>query len=286
MHPRVTPARLRFACAQARLPTWQPTFYEAQNVSEELKDCVRLATAAQREGCGNLVWLSYDLAGPLLEERIRAGEPVAPARQPSNGTTLLALSKEGAQFIRHHMATEMGVGHWDLCLKEALRRIPPNWQDRMGACDVLPPIGHYAAHQSGCDPRLGVRRTSWGSRWVQEGTRRDPSDPLSVHRKLMKFSPNDGKKSSPTELRVVQLPEEADDLIWLTYRAPRASATAAAAAVEPVAAAAAATEAAGAAAAAAAEEEQGPTLRQRRRGRTVARLYDFRNFVEDRDQAP
>ena len=62
--------------------------------------------------------------------------------------------------------------HFDIVL---LHRLIEGWQnpDQLGACYVVPPIGSFMEHVTGCSmDRPGRIPGHWGASWQQDGTRK------------------------------------------------------------------------------------------------------------------
>ena len=95
------------------------------------------------------------------------------------------------------------------------------WQaeDQLGACYVVPPIGSFIPHTTGCSmDRQGQRIAGlFGMDYCQEGTRCRAGG--QQHRRLAEF----GSAKEPTWLtEAIRLPEELHELRWLTERPPPA----------------------------------------------------------------
>ena len=133
---------------QRSCPTTEP--------SQELRDLVRVCTAAHRVGRGNFVWLAWEGAKTSRS-------------MPSHGTTLVAFTRCFAAAFLDHLQHTKTVHHLDLMLLEWLKHEHNQVQHR--ACFLYPACGSYLAHQSGCEAGLGVRDSSWGSTWIGEGFR-------------------------------------------------------------------------------------------------------------------
>ena len=107
--------------------------------------------------------------------------------------------------------------HFDIVLK---RKLIEGWQDedQLGACYVVPPVGSFIPHITGCSmDRKGQRiQGMFGLDWCQEGTRKRHEG--QVHRKLYKWT----KKAGEQIGREVQLPEDLPDLTWRTSLPPSA----------------------------------------------------------------
>lgn len=125
--------------------------------SQELRDLVRLATAAHRCGRGNIIWLGY-------EARNSAGLRT----MPSYGSSLIAVTAAGARAFGRHLET-VPPDHLDIILRAWLTT--GDTQVSVGASFVYPSAGSYESHASGCDPGIGVRTTKWSAAWIGQGFR-------------------------------------------------------------------------------------------------------------------
>ena len=106
--------------------------------------------------------------------------------------------------------------HFDLVL---LRLLIEGWQDpeQLGACYVVPPIGSFIEHVTGCSmDRPGRIPGHWGCKWQQDGTRKLKEG--DKDRWLAGFTP----KGEPIWLgtREVILPQDHAQLRWLTAPYP------------------------------------------------------------------
>ena len=93
------------------------------------------------------------------------------------------------------------------------------WQDpeQLGACYVVPPIGSFIEHATGCSmDRPGRIPGHWGCKWQQDGTRKRRPD--EKDRWMAGFTP----KGEPVWLGQgpVRLPAERAKLRWLTEPYP------------------------------------------------------------------
>ena len=92
------------------------------------------------------------------------------------------------------------------------------WQfsENLGACYVVPPIGSFLEHQTGCSVGRGRIAGLWGVEGVQEGTR--VTQPATqVPRRLATF----GWKKEPDYLSApFHLPSQLPGLRWLTEPPP------------------------------------------------------------------
>jgi hypothetical protein len=241
------------------MPTRKPTAEEMSQVKQEVKDLVYMCTIAHRAGRGGITWLSWIPAAP--------GRKPARSQSIKSGSTLIGITAAAARRLQD-MISNMPPRHFDLLLLDLLK---DNQQDLRGSY-VVPPVGHYCQHTSGCDLSLGIRETSWDASWCQGGTR--PQGPHEQPRWICGFT----KKGPPVWLARVPLPSATEqDLCWKTLRP---TATPGPAPQEAhggeLLARADVTTAAG----------QAPsTKRQRRERRTNVLAYSFRVFVDDPAEA-
>ena len=143
--------------------------------SQILSDCVRYATAANRRGLGNLIWCGWMPTDPSISLT-----PKKPNRL-GMGTQFLMLTRLGAKVLLDAMHTDVSSefhlhrGHWDQSLRKWLYK----HHNLLQSSFLLPPMGGYYEHPSGCDLRLSAGRpTPWDAPWCCPGTRRedDPQD--------------------------------------------------------------------------------------------------------------
>ena len=168
-------------------------------VSQYLEDCVKMVTAAHREGLGNLVWLSY-------EARNSKGQ----RNRVCHGSTLVAVSAEGAKKLADIVPDAAVFGrdaHFDVLLIKYLNK----HGNAFGASYVHPSVGHYQAHLSQSSEREGWRDSKWQNTWVQEGTR--PSHTFAGRTRWLLAWVDKGNDWK----RPIALPERGgEDLRWLT----------------------------------------------------------------------
>ena len=191
-----------------------------RNVSQELTDLVRLATAASRLSVGHLVWASW----------VQGGK-----NKPGHGSTLLLLDGEGACDLLARLPTaepesarelqkvvrelkpvseaqKMVLDHFDL---ELLRVLRNDSGPKMEACYLHPPMGGYAVHPSGCDPTFdnaAGRPAQWDQAWSCPGTRR-AEDPQNREKWLCGFRPGKPVKW----IAQIHLDTEDRELHWRSY---------------------------------------------------------------------
>ncbi len=127
-------------------------------------DTVRLCNLAHREKAGDLIWLSWC---PGSTRRSCIG----------HGAMLLGLTCWGAMdlnaAIRHD---QLAKGHWDVSLKHWLMAEETR-QAEVNFSYLLPPLGNYSEHASGCDDQFAsaaapVRPANWKEVWCCPGSRK------------------------------------------------------------------------------------------------------------------
>ena len=142
-----------------------PTAGPNWGLSQEVADCIRIATFAHRQKVGNIIWCTYNIQG-------------WPKWAPTNGSALLMFSKQGAREILRNLNEPAGIkkGDIDLVMKSWLKRMGNEYMNEIGFSIVTPPIGHFFSHASDCDPKnFGsegkIRHATWDAPWVAPGTR-------------------------------------------------------------------------------------------------------------------
>lgn len=161
---------------------------------------------------GNIIWASWQPAG--------AGVKPPRVHSISSGTMLVMLTPQGARNLKHavtniavpavhEMARRTGEdvlarGHFDAALNNLLQE--SGRAVDFGACYIVPPVGNYSTHQSGCNPTLSTgagRPGCWGERWCCPGTRKE-DDPQRRDKWLASFT----KKAQPEWLTKVNVSED------------------------------------------------------------------------------
>ena len=150
--------------------------------SEELCDLVRIANCAHRKGKGDLIWYSW------------VGAKHDPT-MPSHGSTLVGVTPEGAYKLMVAMEKVKKPGHFDIWLRDQCCHEGENLQ----ASFVLPSIGGYDEHISGCDPTNtgvegGWRPGLWDDYWALEGVRIVKRDLPHKTRNVCDFVPPKAKR--------------------------------------------------------------------------------------------
>ena len=163
-----------------------------------------------------------------LEARIRARACVLGRRSPCRRSVFVSGGARDLLRFRCSLACRPPAPplvpcaqpvkdyHFDLVL---LRLLIEGWQDpeQLGACYVVPPIGSFIEHVTGCSmDRPGRIPGHWGCKWQQDGTRKNKED--DKDRWLAGFTP----KGEPIWLgtRAVRLPQDHAQLRWLTAPYP------------------------------------------------------------------
>jgi hypothetical protein len=161
---------------------------------------VRICTAAARCDHGDFVWLSWN------GRRDRK-------RQPSYGSTLLAVTKRFARVLKAHLE-RVPPDDFDIILACWLRE--ENMADQLRACFTFPSIGAYKTHESGCDPHAGPdgqRRAVWSENYYSKGGTRDARGIT-----LGTFV----QKGNPPQLQGGRaIPLDSPQLRWFTQEPPR-----------------------------------------------------------------
>ena len=163
--------------------------------SQELRDLVRVCTAAHRIGRGNFVWLCWE------------GNRTNSRSMPSHGTTLVAFTAAFARAFAEFLQSA-SPGNLDLILLARLKS--EKVQEEVRACFVYPSCGSYDAHWSGCEPSIGVRESSWSVSWVGEGFRSK-----NIPRYLGAWQKKGGARWLTPALDL-----DSPSLVWRTERPP------------------------------------------------------------------
>lgn len=181
--------------------------------SPMLFDLVFFCNAASYHGVGELIWLSWD--------NDRWGRKST----PGNGSTAIALTKDGAANLHGYLILSDQPGHIDRRLTEALfTREHDDYECvrllRESASYAWYSFGGYHSHQSGCDRKVGFRKARWGPP-IQPYTRRLPERPAGdcrYHRWLCRCAPQGTAK----ENRIAEIdPSSCERMgMWYTYFEP------------------------------------------------------------------
>lgn len=171
----------------------------------EACDLVRICNEAARCGRGDIVWLSW-MAANAGQKNVRRKQSIG------LGTAAVAVTVRGAARIME--AIHLGRipnNHWDMVLKGWLLTA----QVDAGASYIVPPIGGFAAHESGCTlPQRGTpffRRSIWGEQWACWGTR--PSQDTRNRDKWVCGLTASGPPTFITKVNVTTSPEHD----WRTF---------------------------------------------------------------------
>ena len=181
-----------------------PTAKDSASKSEHgsvVGDLVSVVTKAARLHHGDLVWMTWQPG---------QGEVKKGSTKIRSGAMLISLSMNGAKALSSAIESGMmPVDHWDQVLLRYLYEKAPNF-----ASYVLPPIGNYCEHVSGCEPEFSEspRPTCWDTKWVCPGTRRS-EDPQKRDKWLVVMA----KKGQGTWLSKFDLEKDYDALEWKTF---------------------------------------------------------------------
>jgi hypothetical protein len=153
---------------------------------------------AAREGCGWLVWLSW--------------EPKTNKKYPEAGTTLLGITKKAAVAILAELQTRPKPRHFDNWLADNLHS--PRSQEfrelKQNSCYLWNPIGGYQAHESGCEKNL-FRVESW-DRWQ--------SWPVNTPGKPARWMVMFGREGQNVSRKVCNAADHPGLVVWRTYIPP------------------------------------------------------------------
>ena len=190
------------------------TSAEFANPSKNILDLVRMSVLAHRHGAGNIVWGCWQPGG--------AGTKIKHPRSINSGAMLLMMNPAGAGYVLSKMvdltshggpAPIMKPGHFDIELNKLL------WSARRAqeakACYIIPPIGNYSTHPSGCDPKFGKgegRPSCWDESWCCPGTRRS-EDPQYREKMFVQWS----NTFVPKNLGSASVEEHGEELDWKSF---------------------------------------------------------------------
>ena len=164
---------------------------------------MRIATVAHRKGKGDLVWYSW--VGAKKKKTV-----------PAHGSTLVGVSKDGAFKLLEAIKTQKKTMHYDVWLRECCVHQTNNLQ----ASYVLPSIGNFDEHISGCDPTNtgvpgGLRPSQWDDYWCMEGVRVDKKDSKHKTRNVCAFQEKGTDWGIP-----VQFGDDLKRMWWKTAEPP------------------------------------------------------------------
>ena len=174
---------------------------DANELLPEIKDIIHYCNTASRVEAGDIVWLSWN-AAPKRRSIIHYG------------STALAITPRGAHVLSDAFANgEVEKGHIDVSLKQYL--ICGQVQEAVRFSYILPPLGNFAEHPSGCDKTYSKGRPShWNEPWCCKGTRKE-EDKLGRDKWLCRFT-SQGPATYVAGLKSCdQLLES--DILWTTY---------------------------------------------------------------------
>jgi len=195
----------RFISMEAIWKPWQEGY---QTVSTELVELVQCATRASRLAHGDLIWFGYNCG----DEKQKG-----PNDKIAFGSQGIMFTMRAAKRLHTRM---QGVTpqHFDLWLKEVLleQSTQPSLSPAtIRACYVVPPLGGFQTHNTGCRGDFGVRTGLWDEPWSSPGGMRDHR---ASRRRLARFS----KSRNPAEyhLETLKFPVVTARHHWLTALPP------------------------------------------------------------------
>ena len=196
--------------------TKKPSFYgwtkasrhEAREayVTRDLRDLIQIANKAHRyHQRDDVVWYSWSGKGKSKNK-------------PTYGSTLIGVSKEGAQKLLACMVNDKKPMHFDLWIRD---RLYEKAHDLKG-CYVYPAVGGFDEHISGCDPTgagpQGVRESLWDQKNQVGGVRITKKNKDHTERLIRAFVE---KKGHGDEGVAVEFGDDEDtSLVWKTLRPP------------------------------------------------------------------
>ena len=144
----------------------KPSDADASNPAREVVDLARVSKLAAQVNRGDLLWATLQPCG--------AGCKPARVNSISSGAVFLMVTQSGAETLNGLMqnSSEFQPGHFDVVLKNYLSQTGK--AEACRACYLVPPLGNYTTHQSGCDPSFSTgqgRPSCWNEKWVCPGTR-------------------------------------------------------------------------------------------------------------------
>ena len=196
----------RFISMEAIWKPWQDGY---QTVSTELVELVQCATRASRLAHGDLIWFGYNCG----DEKQKG-----PNDKIAFGSQGIMFTMRAAKRLNRRM---QGVTpqHFDLWLKEVLLEQstePSLSRATIRACYVVPPLGGFQTHNTGCRGDFGVRTGLWDEPWSSPGGMRD-------HRASRRWLARFSKSRNPAEyhLETLKFPVVTARHHWLTALPPR-----------------------------------------------------------------
>ena len=146
------------------LPTKADASEFQNNVSRDLTNVMKICAQAHRHNVGDIVWMCWQPCGK--------GKKPARVCSINSGAMFIACSHGGAVHLNGALHSGMlECNHWDVSLKRHLLE----HQEDAGASYLVPPMGNYVAHVSGCatgHEADKVRDSCFGEPWLAEGTER------------------------------------------------------------------------------------------------------------------
>jgi len=173
------------------------------NAGTVVDDLVSYVTAAHRHGKGDIVWLTWQ---PGQGDKVKRSQSIC------SGSMLLGISKVGAMRLQEAFAAkELRLGHFDISL---LRWLMDGDRGKSFSCYIVPPIGNYKSHLSGCEEHYKdePRPSCWTSKWVCPGTRKG-QDPKQRDKYLAWHT----TKGEPEWITLVNLDKDFEELAWRTF---------------------------------------------------------------------
>jgi hypothetical protein len=170
----------------------------AAQCDPSLRNLVKYATAAYRAMIGYLIWCTW------------SGTTQRPGT-PSQGTTLVMISKSGANILNREVKTITEPVLWDVWLSRFLQNKEENRNLR--GSFIWPSIGSYCQQVSGCAVQHAAeeRPTEWAAKWVGPGTRGVPGK-CSKSRWICSFDKDERWKRLVTTVEL-----DATVLQWKTF---------------------------------------------------------------------
>ena len=197
--------------------TKKPSFYgwtkasrhEAREayVTRDLRDLIQIANRAHRyHKQDDVVWYSWCGQGKNKN-------------RPSHGSTLLGVSKEGAQKILACMMNDKTPMLFDVWLRDKLY----DKSHDLKGCYVYPAVGGFDEHLSGCDPTGagpgGVREGYWDQKNQVGGVRITKKTKDHRERLIRAFVDSEGHGDEGVAVEFGD--DEDTSLVWKTLRPPR-----------------------------------------------------------------
>ena len=259
------------------LPTLETDHSAFDTADTRLHDIMKYATHAHREKVGDVVWMCWQPGG--------AGSKPKRTASPSSGSMFIMMTVNGARQVKGAMDSGLlPMGHFDCKLLSWMQNLP---QNELRCSYLLPPMGNYTEHVSGCEKDFAadgsVRRSCWSESWCCQGTRKS-EDPKRRDKWFCSFtkSGHADQKSKMLDLDILAV----DGLQWYTFwdvpGVPRPVANVDVAEVQEHPDA---PQPAGTSSTAAAMSPGGASQRSKRKKRAQRFYHCLRRWTEDRDKA-